>query len=203
MTRQIETPGPGQVRTIEELNEDHAEKVSELFGGNRSKAVGALGISRTNLWSTLKEEGSKSSSSTLPPRTNGGEGPMPISYAIDHERRLITATLSGILTEEEIFGYQREAWSRPETRGYNELIDMSAVTEVERASADRMVALAELSSSMDPPASSKLAIVATTNSHFGLGRMYQAYRENARNSTKVIRVFHSSQEAMGWLAAGE
>ncbi len=53
---QIETLEPGKVRTIEELNKDYAEKVVELFGGNRSKAAEALGISRTSLWRILKEE---------------------------------------------------------------------------------------------------------------------------------------------------
>ncbi len=53
---QIETLEPGKVRTIEELNKDYAEKVVELFGGNRSKAADALGISRTSLWRILKEE---------------------------------------------------------------------------------------------------------------------------------------------------
>ena len=53
---QIETLEPGKVRTIEELNKNYAEKVVELFGGNRSRAAEALGISRTSLWRILKEE---------------------------------------------------------------------------------------------------------------------------------------------------
>jgi two-component system response regulator HydG len=53
---QIDTLEPGKVRTIEELNKDYAERVLDLFGGNRSKAAEALGISRTSLWRILKEE---------------------------------------------------------------------------------------------------------------------------------------------------
>jgi DNA-binding NtrC family response regulator len=52
---QIETIEPDKVRTMEELNKDYAEKVLELFGGNKSKAADALGISRTSLWRILKE----------------------------------------------------------------------------------------------------------------------------------------------------
>ena len=53
---QIETLDPSKVRTIEELNKDYAEKVVELYGGNRSRAAEVLGISRTSLWRILKEE---------------------------------------------------------------------------------------------------------------------------------------------------
>jgi transcriptional regulator with PAS, ATPase and Fis domain len=53
---QIETIDPERVRTLEELNRDYAEKVLDHVGGNRSKAAGLLGISRTSLWRILKEE---------------------------------------------------------------------------------------------------------------------------------------------------
>jgi DNA-binding NtrC family response regulator len=52
---QIETLEPGQVKTIEELNKEYAERVLEMFGGNRSKTAEVLGISRTSLWRILKE----------------------------------------------------------------------------------------------------------------------------------------------------
>jgi DNA-binding NtrC family response regulator len=52
---QIETLEPGQVKTIEELNKEYAEKVLEMYGGNRSKTAEVLGISRTSLWRILKE----------------------------------------------------------------------------------------------------------------------------------------------------
>jgi DNA-binding NtrC family response regulator len=52
---QIETIEPGRIRTIEEMNRDYAEKVLEMYGGNRSKAAEVLGISRTSLWRILKE----------------------------------------------------------------------------------------------------------------------------------------------------
>jgi transcriptional regulator with PAS, ATPase and Fis domain len=53
---QIETIEPDRVKTIEELNKEYAEKVLEMFGGNRSKVAELLGISRTSLWRILKEE---------------------------------------------------------------------------------------------------------------------------------------------------
>ncbi len=53
---QIETIEPDKVKTIEELNKEYAEKVIDMFGGNKSKAAEVLGISRTSLWRILKEE---------------------------------------------------------------------------------------------------------------------------------------------------
>ncbi len=53
---QIETLDPGKVRTIEELNREYAERVLEMYGGNKSRTAEALGISRTSLWRILKEE---------------------------------------------------------------------------------------------------------------------------------------------------
>jgi hypothetical protein len=52
---------------------------------------------------------------------------MPIGYRVDHNRRLVAARAHGILVAEDLFGYQREAWSRPDVAGYDELVDMRAV----------------------------------------------------------------------------
>src|SRR5262245_54715009 len=106
--------------------------------------------------------------------------PMPITYEIDHGQRLVTATPRGVLVDGDIFRYQQEVWSRADVKGYDELIDMTGVTEFEFLSTKRVAFLADLSASMDPPAlTSKLAIIATTDLHYGLARMYETYRETA------------------------
>jgi predicted phage-related endonuclease len=128
---------------------------------------------------------------------------MPVTYQIDHDQRLVIATPHGKLTDADIFGYQQEVWSRLEVRGYNELIDMAGVSEIEFISTKRVAFLADLSASMDPPAlASKLAIIATTDLHFGLARMYETYRETAKQGTKAVRVFRNRSEAARWLGAG-
>ncbi len=53
---QVDALVPGKLRTIEELNKEYAERVIEMFGGNRTRAAEVLGISRTSLWRILKEE---------------------------------------------------------------------------------------------------------------------------------------------------
>ncbi len=52
----IETIEPGPIKTLDEVNKKYAQKVVEMFGGNKSKAAELLGISRTSLWRILKEQ---------------------------------------------------------------------------------------------------------------------------------------------------
>jgi hypothetical protein len=125
---------------------------------------------------------------------------MPIPYHIYHDKRLVVATPSGVLTDADVFDYQQEVWSQPDTRGYNEFIDMTGVSQIDFVSADRVNYLAEISGRMDSPESpSKLAILATSELSFGLGRMYEAYRNMTKPGTKVVRVFRTRQEALQWL----
>lgn len=128
---------------------------------------------------------------------------MPIEYRIDHDRRLVIAEGSGTLTDEEVFGYQREVWSRSEVAGYDELVDMSRVEKIALPSNERMQELARLSAGMDSPSSStRLAVVAPTDLAYGLGRMYEAYRGLENRSTKQVQVFRSMDEALAYLGTG-
>ena len=125
---------------------------------------------------------------------------MPIEYRIDHERRLVIATGHGVLTLEDILGYQEDVWSRPELSGYNELIDMSRVEQIASPSIGGVRDLAKFSARMDTPSlSSRFAIVAPTDLAFGLGRMYEAYRSLDGRSTKQVGVFRSLAEALAFL----
>ena len=125
---------------------------------------------------------------------------MPITYKIDHERRLVQAAPCGRLTHEDMVAYQTEVWSQSKLAGYNELIDMSEVTDIAYVSNDLVRSLADLSASLDSPEHpSKFAIVASDDLHFGLGRMYNAFRDMARQSTRQTRVFRTRAEAEEWL----
>ncbi|MBF0458833.1 MAG: sigma-54-dependent Fis family transcriptional regulator [Nitrospirae bacterium] len=52
---QIETLNPDKILTIDQLTKNYIDNVIEQFGGNKSMAADALGISRTSLWRLLKE----------------------------------------------------------------------------------------------------------------------------------------------------
>jgi hypothetical protein len=125
---------------------------------------------------------------------------MPIEYQIDPVQRVVIAKAVGILTADDIFNYQREVWSLPEVRGLNELIDMSNVEKIVEPSALNMKILADFSASMDTPIiATKLAIVANEDYVYGLGRMYEGFRQLNEKSTKEVSVFRSMKEAMEWV----
>jgi len=126
---------------------------------------------------------------------------MPITYRIDRDQRLVAARAHGVLTAQDLFAYQNDVWSRPEVMGYSELMDMTDAQEVVDPSAEGIQALAELSARMDhPSAGGAFAIVAPQDLAFGLGRMYQAYREAGGNEAKPVGVFRTMDEALRWLA---
>ena len=125
---------------------------------------------------------------------------MPIKFHCDHGKRLVLAKAYGILTEEEIFGYQREVWSREEIIGYDEVIDMSEVEKIVSPRSNRIRDLAALAASMDSRSTrTKFAIVATDDFAFGLGRMYEAHRTLNDRSTREVAVFRTMEDALAWI----
>jgi hypothetical protein len=124
---------------------------------------------------------------------------MPLDYHIDHGRRLVVATGRGTVSDQDVFGYQREVWSRPDVAAYDELVDMRGVQHIVLPAAASIQELAELSAKMDTAIRSKFAIVAPDNLANALSRIYGAYRWLDDRSTKQVDVFRSIDEALAWL----
>jgi hypothetical protein len=131
---------------------------------------------------------------------------LPITYEIDHDRKLVRARITGTLTRDDAFQYQQHVWSLPEVRGYNQLIDASDMGHVDIPfpSADAMRELSSLAASMDDPElKTRFAIVATSAFAYGLARMYATYRALDPRSTRVVSVFRSVDDALKWLESEE
>jgi hypothetical protein len=80
------------------------------------------------------------------------------------------------------------------------LFDLGQVREIEFISTHRVAELAALAEQMDPAGiCSRLAIVAASDLHFGLARMYQSQRELATHGTREVRVFREAKCAREWL----
>ncbi len=125
---------------------------------------------------------------------------MPITCRFDLQRRLVIARASGVLTGEDIAGYQAEVWARPEAADFDELIDMSDATGVAlRSPADMREVAARAAANDAPVVTSRLAIVAPQNSVYGLARMYEAYRNMAGEGQKKVAVFRNLEEALLFL----
>ena len=125
---------------------------------------------------------------------------MPTVHRIDHANRIVLVRAYGVLTDEDVFTFQHTVWSQPEVAGYNELGDMTYVTDIAIPSIHRVRDLAMTAAEMDPSdADAKFAIVAPEDIGFGLGRMFQAYREMEKSSRKEVGVFRTLDEAFAWL----
>ena len=129
---------------------------------------------------------------------------MPLVYHIDHERRLVLVRCYGTLNDEEVFNYQHSVWSRPDVPGYNELVDVTFLKDIELPSIHRMRDLAATAAAMDHKAeSARFAIVAPRDLFYGLARMYQVYRSLQRGSNKEVGVFRTPAEAFTFLAIAD
>jgi len=125
---------------------------------------------------------------------------MPFVYEIDRHRRIVFTRAIGTLARQDFFDYQKEVWSSPEHRYFDECVDLSAAGSIEGATEDNMTALAELAVDTDDPARpSKLAIIAVENLHFGLARMYETYRGLHPKHARKVAVFRTRDEALRWL----
>jgi hypothetical protein len=125
---------------------------------------------------------------------------MPIINRIDHDHKVVLSRAYGVLTDEDVFAYQHAVWSQPEVQGYNELGDMTHVTDIAIPSIHRVRDLAMKAVEMDTSGvTSRFAIVAPEDLGFGLGRMFQAYRELEKGSRKEVGVFRTLAEAFEWL----
>jgi hypothetical protein len=125
---------------------------------------------------------------------------MPIVYRVDHAARVVIAVGHGVLIDGDVFDYQRDVWSRADVVGFDELIDVTRVTRIALPSTGRVRDLAAVAAHMDSTASrSRVAIVASTDFSFGLGRMFQTYRQLDANSTKMVGVFRTMEQALTFL----
>jgi hypothetical protein len=73
---------------------------------------------------------------------------MRLEHRVDHHLRLVLTRAIGILTDDEIFVYRREIWSRSEVTGYDELVAMS---DVEHDAMRARLALADAGDGTDGP----------------------------------------------------
>lgn len=126
---------------------------------------------------------------------------MPVSIQVDHDKRRVLGVATGTLEDHDLFAYQQEAGRFPT---YDEIFDGSAVEQLQHVDPASLKKLAGVAAAADVAGPrSRLAIVAAQDVHFGLGRMYESFRECTPHSTREAAVFHSRDEAERWLDTGE
>jgi hypothetical protein len=125
---------------------------------------------------------------------------MPLVFRLDREARVVVAAGYGTLTDVEVFEYQSKIFALDEAIGYDELVDLTHVTEIALPSTDRVRELASLAVGMDAThGNSKLGIVAPGDLAFALGRMFQTTRGLDPRSTTEVGVFRTMADALAFL----
>ncbi len=127
---------------------------------------------------------------------------MPIDVEIDSVRRLVIGTPRGTMTHGDMESYQKSVWTRPELAGFHELIDMTQVEQVAFVSPEWVGEIASLAAGLDAPQlSTRMAIVAVSEFHVALARLYRTLRSSDPRSTREVRIFPSMAEALAWLTS--
>ena len=128
---------------------------------------------------------------------------MPAQHYIDNSMKLITTTWIGRATDSELIDalakYQRDIRSRPEYYSYDEILDFSTASSLE-LSHEGIRTLAHMAVTTDvQEVRTRLAIIVNSPLAFGLGRMYEAYRDLVPGGVKKVRVFRNNDDALQWI----
>jgi hypothetical protein len=123
---------------------------------------------------------------------------MPIQYEIDKGRRLLRAVSIGRVDAEAVRDYLRRMESDPDyDPAFDGIIDVrSASADV---SPDDIRDIAELVRRRPREATGRRAVLVSSDEHFGLMRMFEAY---ASGGPTRYRVFRDPDEAKAWLESG-
>jgi len=123
--------------------------------------------------------------------------PVPISYEIDAERRLVVTTVQGEVTAEDLRLHTEAMTADPRRRELlDEIVDLSRARGSSIATrVIRDFAQVMREKDRNTPGT-KLAFVASGNAAFGLARMFEAYRAHP---SFEIQVFRDAAGALRWL----
>jgi len=120
---------------------------------------------------------------------------MPADFFIDTQLGIVFSKAVGVFTLADCLGHTDRLQSRPEFRPeFNQLFDFRRVSEVALSNDDiRRLAQRTIFST-----TSRRAFVVSGDLEFGIGRMFEAYRDIAGESG--IMMFREMKEALSWLS---
>ena len=128
---------------------------------------------------------------------------MPAKHHIENKAQLIITRWSGEAIDidfiEAIKKYQRDIQTHPDYINYNEVVDLSKITNI-KLTTTGLKNIGRIASRTDQNENKrKLALIVSSNKAFFLARMYTAFRSFFRNSNKDIRIFTNKSEAFEWV----
>ena len=118
-----------------------------------------------------------------------------MSYTIDPESKVVRCLAWGTLSNEDLRDHYHQLAVDPQlTPAYRQLGDLSGVVALTADSAT----IAEVASQPIFGVDVRRAIIAPSDSAFGVSRMFAIYAERAGQD---VRVFRTAQEAERWVTA--
>jgi hypothetical protein len=121
---------------------------------------------------------------------------MPIHFEWDLERRLLRTTMTGNVTEAEFMQYIRDIWQRPDRAAFHEIADCRTMNP-RAMTPEVMLRATQLSIELNRERKFfRVAFVVAGKLGYGVGRMYETYRESAPTAT---RMFTSMEDAERWI----
>jgi len=128
---------------------------------------------------------------------------MPARHSIDKELQLIITTWEGEARDiefiEALKKYQEDIQNQPENMAYNEIVDLSNMTNI-KLTTEGIISISQIAAKSDRGDTiRKLALIVGSNLAYGLARMYETYRSLTNKSSKVVRVFKDKEAAYEWV----
>lgn len=124
---------------------------------------------------------------------------MAITYELDEELQLIVIVASGVLTGADVVEMRESMDADPRLGfGFRELVDVRGITDlrVNSADIDNLLSMDEVYG--ERVTSRLVAIVAASDSTFGMARMYEMRSDRDGR----VAVFRDEAEARAWLGNG-
>ncbi len=123
---------------------------------------------------------------------------MPISYRIDAERNLILAEGHGILSDDDIINFRKQSLEDPAFKpGMRELSDYRRAERHEHTTEGLQSFIEYEKTSLAKMGEDyRIAIVTSSDLHFGFSRMYIA---GVSEMLPEVQVFRDIDEAEAWL----
>ena len=122
---------------------------------------------------------------------------MPYTYDIDEQKRLITVSVTGAVTANDIRAFREEISRDPRLGpGLSQLSDFSDATRID-ADPNGVRELAAWTFRHGP---TRMAVVTQKPEIFGMVRMFEAYQQMA-GVKDTIRIFPTREAALAWLQA--
>jgi hypothetical protein len=120
---------------------------------------------------------------------------MPADFFIDRERRIVFSKAVGACGRADILDHMDRSQRHPDFhREMEQLFDFREVTKAMLSEEDvRLLASRNIFSGQ-----SRRALVVSSDVQFGLGRMFETYREGA--GEHGITIFREMADALSWLS---